>query len=349
MLLSATGQTGTLPLSPFLDALKPWVTVVCTSYNHAAYIDASLQSVVDQQYPNIELIVIDNGSTDGTPDRIDAFLTRHPRIAPAIRVIRNEVNLGLCRAFNQGLRLAAGQYIIDLAADDVLLPNRIDRQVAFFRLQSPSCAVVFGNAGFIDEQGQLFGYHYPIDGCGRAKVRVPSGMVFEQVLTSYFICTPTMLMRRDVLEAIGGYDETLSYEDFDFWVRTARNYTYAYQDEVLTHKRRLPTSMSMQVVKPGDPQLESTLAVCYKAFDQCQTPAEYRALAERVRSFIRKSFYAEQFDLALRFGQLLAHLESPGLPTAVVLMMSTLRLPINGIYRQYLTWRGYQAPTFLLN
>jgi Glycosyl transferase family 2 len=346
---SITAFAGTVPASPFLDALKPWVTVVCTSYNHAPYIEAALQSVADQTYPNVELIVIDNGSTDGTTDRIAAFLARNPTIAPAVQVIYNATNVGLCRAFNHGLRLANGQYMIDLSADDVLLPRRIERQVEFFRLQPASCAVVFGNADFIDAAGQVFGQHYPVDAGGRAQIKVPSGAVFEQVLTSYFICTPTMLMRRDVLEAIGGYDESLSYEDFDFWVRTARDYTYAYQDEVLTQKRRLATSMSRQVVQPGDPQLASTLTVCYKAFDQCRTRAEYRALAGRVRGFVRKSFYAEQFELALRFGQLLGHLERPDSATAFVLLMSRLRLPTNGIYQQYLTWRGYRPPTFRLS
>ncbi len=349
MASSVTNPRYLLPISPFLDSVRPWVTVVCTSYNHAPYVEAALQSVVDQTYANVELIVIDNGSTDGTTDRIDHFLASHPAIAPAIRVIRNTENVGLCRAFNQGIRLANGQYMIDLAADDVLLPNRIERQVEFFRVQPPSCAVVFSNAGFIDEQGSLFGYHYPVDANGRAQVRVPSGSVFEQVLTSYFICTPTMLMRRDVLEAVGGYDESLSYEDFDFWVRTTRNYTYSYQDAVLTHKRRLATSQSMQVVKPGDLQLESTLAVCYKAFDRCQTPAEYQALAGRVRGFVRKSFYAEQFGLALRFGQLLTHLERPGFSTSLVLLMSKLHLPVNGVYQRYLSRRGYRPPVLSLS
>jgi glycosyltransferase involved in cell wall biosynthesis len=349
MPLSVTGPAGTLPVSPFLNTLKPWVTVVCTSYNHALYVEAALQSVLEQTYPNVELIVIDNGSTDGTPARIDAFLARHPQRAPAIRYIRNPDNQGLCRAFNSGLRLANGQYMIDLAADDVLLPDRIEQQVAFFRLQPPTCAVVFSNAGFIDGSDRLLGYHYPVDADGRARVPVPSGALFEQVLRSYFICTPTMLIRRDVLEAIGGYDESLSYEDFDFWVRTARVYTYAYQDAVLTHKRRLPDSQSARVMQPGDLQLESTLRVCYKAFDQCQTPAEYQALAGRVRLYVRKSFYAEQFSLALRFGRLLTHLEQPRPATTILLLLSRLQIPVNGLYRRFLLRRGHRPPAFRLN
>ena len=108
--------------------LLPWVTVICTSYNQQTFVAEALESVIAQSYPNVELIVIDNGSTDQTVTRIQAVILPYP----AIRFIRNPINLGLNRAFNQGLALANGQYIIDLSADDVLLPDRITRQVIFF-------------------------------------------------------------------------------------------------------------------------------------------------------------------------------------------------------------------------
>lgn len=322
-------------MSPYLNRIKPWVTVICTSYNHEAYVEQALRSVVEQAYPNVELIVIDNGSTDHTVERIEHFIQQHP----AIRFISNITNQGLNHAFNQGLVLAEGRYVIDLSADDVLLPGRIAKQTELFEQLAGPYAVVFSNAAYIDPQGKKIGFHYAVDNYGHACTPVPSGNVFRNILESYFICTPTMMMRRDVLNELGGYDETLTYEDFDFWVRSSRLYRYAYVDEVLTLKRQLPNSLSAQVILPDNNLLRSTLAVCYKAFDRCVTPDEYQALAGRIRKFMRKAFYAEQFDLALQYGKLLHQIVKPDLMSSVVLGLSHLHLPVNTLYRHYIKWK----------
>lgn len=327
-------------MSPYLNRIKPWVSVICTSYNHEAYVEQALQSVIDQDYPNVELIVVDNNSSDRSAERIENFAKKHS----GLRLIKNLTNLGLNRAFNQGLALAEGRYVIDLAADDVLLPNRISHQVSLFEELSGPYAVVFSNAAYIDGQGRETAIHYAVDGNGRSRTKVPSGNVFQNVLESYFICTPTMMMRRDVLNELGGYDESLSFEDFDFWVRSSRLYHYAYLDEVLTLKRRLPDSLASQITLPGNQLLSSSLTVCYKAFDRCSTKAEYQALAGRIRTFIRKAFYTEQFELAIQFGQLLQYIERPDLLTCLILRLSRFQLPVNSLYRHYLKWnRGRQS------
>ncbi|SOD80701.1 glycosyltransferase family 2 protein [Spirosoma fluviale] len=321
-------------MSPFLNQIKPWVSVICTCYNHHSFVNQALQSVVDQDYPNVELIVIDNGSFDRSAERIAEFTQQYP----AIQFIQNPVNLGLNRAFNQGLALAEGRYVIDLSADDVLLPGRLSKQVAQFENLAGPYAVVFSNATYIDRSGHELALHYAVDAQGHACSPVPTGNVFRPILESYFICTPTMMMRRDVLNELGGYDETLAYEDFDFWVRSARLYHYAYLDEVLTQKRLLPSSFSAQIISTDTSLLRSTLAVCHKAFERCVTPDEFQALASRIRRFIRKAFYVEQFDLALQFGDLLQHIEQPDWQSNLILALSKLHLPVNKLYRHYLKW-----------
>jgi glycosyltransferase involved in cell wall biosynthesis len=318
-------------MAAFLNQHRPWVSVVCTCYNQGGYVQEALRSVVGQTYANIELIVIDNGSTDDSVAQIRAFCHEYP----ATRFIQNAVNQGLCRAFNQGLAIAIGEYMIDLAADDVLLPNRVARQVEQFSSLPLYYGVVFSNAAYIDAHGHQTGYHYPVDAEGRSTEFVPTGDVFRDILSHYFINTPTMMMRRDMLLSMGGYDETLAYEDFDFWVRSARHYRYAYTDEVLTLKRRLPDSLGAQVTKRGNLLLESTYRVCQKALALCQTTDEQQALAGRIRQFIRKSFYAEQYELARRFGKLLMQLEPLDYLTKGLLLLCRLRLPINTVYRRY--------------
>ncbi|RYF74714.1 MAG: glycosyltransferase [Cytophagaceae bacterium] len=321
----------TIPMAPFLNKYKPWVSVICTCYNQADYVLDSLQSVADQSYPNIELIVIDNASSDDSTNRIDTFCARFP----TTRFIKNTANRGLCRAFNQGMALATGEYVIDLAADDIMLPQRVARQVEQFLSLPAYYGVVFSNATYIDAKGEFLRHHYAVRPDGRTTERVPTGDVFQEVLTRYFINTPTMMMRRDMLTALGGYDENLAYEDFDFWVRSARVYRYAYIDEVLTRKRLIANSQSQQVLRVDNTLLESTWRVCQKAYDLCQTTDEYKALASRMRQFIRKCFYAEQYTLAAQFGQLLSRIEPVGLPSRVILLLCRLHLPVNGVYRRY--------------
>ncbi|MBO0937031.1 glycosyltransferase [Fibrella sp. HMF5335] len=326
-------------MDPFLNQHRPWVSVICTCYNQADYVVDSLQSVISQHYANIELVVIDNASTDDSAARIGDFCQQHP----AIRFVQNTTNLGLCRAFNQGLALTTGDFVIDLAADDVLMPNRIARQVERFLSLPHFYGVVFSNAALINAGGQVLGHHFPLNAAGHSSVPVPSGDVFKAVLDRYFICTPTMMMRRSMLDELGGYDEDLAFEDFDLWVRSSREYRYAYIDEVLTQKRRLPHSLGQQISLPGNALLESTLRVCYKAKSLCQTPDERHILANRVRQFIRKCFYAEQRELADKFGRLLREIETPDFATRLILRLGHLKLPINGVYRYYLTRRAFKA------
>ena len=319
------------PMAPFLNKYKPWVSVICTCYNQAAYVGECLASVVAQTYPNVELIVIDNGSSDHSAAQIRAFCGQNP----AVKFIQNKTNRGLCRAFNQGLAVAVGQYVIDLAADDVLLPHRIARQVDQFLSLPTYYGVVFSNAVYINETGEFLRHHHPVGQDGRTTQRVPMGDVFQEILTHYFVSTPTMMMRRDMLTQLGGYDESLAYEDFDLWVRSARNYRYAYLDEVLTWKRVLPNSMGRQVLSTDNLLLESSWRVCQKAYALCQTAGEFKALGGRIRQFIRKCFYAEQYELAQKLGQLLGQIEPAGFATRLVLILCRLHLPVNSLYRRY--------------
>lgn len=309
----------------------PLVSVICTAYNHEEFIAEALASVARQTYPNIELLIIDNASTDRTLDRIDLFCQQHPYA----HRLANAWNKGLCTAFNQGLALAKGTYVIDLSGDDVLLPCRIERQVAFFETLPEEYGVIFSNAQRIDTSGVPGRTHYPVDATGYARVPVPSGDVYQAVLERYFICTPTMMIRRSALEALGGYDESLTYEDFDFWVRSSVRYLYAYQDEVLTQKRVVRSSLSTRVFQPGSGMLESTLAVCNKAYDLNRSQEEFDALARRIRTFIRKCFYAQEFELAVRFRHLLNYIEDPGLATECIVLLCRMRLPVNWAYRFY--------------
>lgn len=313
---------------------EPWVSVICTVYNHELYVREAIRSVQVQTYPKIELIIIDNGSQDDSLSQINAERSG----TRGIVLIKNAENIGLCRAFNQGLKLARGKYIIDLSADDVLMPDRVAAQVKQFEQLPDNVAVVFSNAIHIDGRGRFLGYHYPVDTHGKACVQVPSGVVFKNVLEKYFICTPTMMMRRSVLDELGGYDEELCYEDFDFWVRSSACYSYFYLDEVLTCKRALSFSLGNKVYEKGSGMLQSTYRVCLKALRLCKTDEEKKALASRIRTFIRKCFYSGEFHLVADFKALLQSIENPGWKVSAFVLACRFRLPVNQLYRGYLNY-----------
>jgi glycosyltransferase involved in cell wall biosynthesis len=328
------------------------VTVVCTVFNHERFVVDALESVLSQTHPNVELIVVDNGSTDASVLLVKELVRQHPSII----FIQNPTNRGLCAAFNQGLELASGKYLIDFSADDLMLPQRIERQVEAFEMLSYEYGVVFSNARYLGADDSLLHYHYQVDEHGKSVVPVPSGEVYKNVLKEYFICTPTMMMRRSVLDELGGYDESLTYEDFDFWVRSSVKYKYLYQDEILTYKRVVPDSLSTQVYRHGSGMLESTYIVCNKAYDLNRTQEEFDLLAARIRTFIRKCFYAEEFELALRYRKLLNYIEDPGLLTEVVVLLCRLKVPVQSLYRLYLAYfqkspfRARQiVPTFVIS
>jgi len=281
--------------------MRPLVSVICISFNHAPYIEEALKSVFEQSYANIEVIILDDGSGDGS-----AEVTRTLISDKEISFITHQTNLGYTKTFNQGLALAKGEFVIDFALDDVMLPDFIASGIDRFEKEPVSTGVVYSNADYIDATSKVIGNHKEILLKKKLVSELPEGNVFEQVIRRYFICTPTMIIRKQVFDRLGGYDETLTYEDFDFWVRSSRYWNYAYLDEVHMRKRKLQTSMSAsRYHHHQNDQLETTLNVCKKAFHLCKSKAELRALNERLNYEYRQCLRNDAIELAEEYKDLL--------------------------------------------
>jgi hypothetical protein len=167
--------------------------------------------------------------------------------------------------------------------------------------------------------------------------------VYKEILKRYFICTPTIMMRKSVLMALGGYDEKLAYEDFDFFIRSSNSYKYAYLDDILTKKRVLSNSLSTQFYHLQNPLLQSSFEVCNKAYDLNRSQEEYDLLAGRIREFIKKCFIAENPTLAQDFRKLLRYIQKPGWQTNAIVLASRLRLPVNRIYKEFNKYRNRKS------
>lgn len=256
----------------------------------------SLQSVVAQDYGNYELIVVDDGSADGSVSKINEFLKAHP----AVRFIRLEKNVGICKAFNAAFKQSSGDFIIDLSADDVLLPNRLSRGISSFKDLGLDYGVIFSDAEWIDEEGQHLQYHstrFPHH-------LVPSGDIYLELVQRFFICSPTMMFRRSVVDHLQGYDESLTYEDFDFWIRSSRDFKYFYDPIVLVKKRKVRNSLSHEQFKILNKHTESTYRVCEKMLNLNKSTEEQLALRKRIEYEIRQCIRMLDARLAYKYALL---------------------------------------------
>ena len=284
----------------------PLVTIVALCHNHVRFLPEALDSILAQTYPHVEVLLVDNGSTDGSAELLRAYAAANP----SWHLTLHAQNLGLCTAFNLAYRQSRGAFLIDFATDDVLLPQRVAQQVAAFQRLPATYGVVYSDAELIDEESRFLRYHYRRTSKG-LQPRPASGYVFAEVLGRYFISTPTMMMRRATLDELYGYDETLYYEDFDFWVRAARNWQFYFLDEITTRKRKHPQAMSRDAYRPHDPHLESTIQTCRKALALCRQEAERSALAVRLRWEMRQAVRWGSYAYALDFYTLLKQTHRP--------------------------------------
>ncbi len=271
----------------------PLVTVICLCYNHDRFVKESIESILFQTHPRVQLIVVDDASTDHSVEIIREAIKEHPEIV----FIPLKENQGNCKAFNQGYALAKGDYIIDLAADDMLMPDRITLGLMALASHGTDYGVHFSDAELIDESGNHLGFHsdrFP-------HASIPQGDIYRDLIGRYFICSPTMMMRSGVLKKLGGYDESLAYEDFDFWIRSSREFKYAYTPEPLVKRRRVDSSMSGNQYKPQSPQLLSTFTVCKKIIRLNRNRFERKALGKRIRYEMKKALAVGSWNLAMNY------------------------------------------------
>ena len=279
------------------DTHTPLVSVICLCYNHSNYVAESIESVLSQSYANIELIIVDDASTDDSQDVIRNFIAKFPKV----KFIPLSNNIGNCRAFNIGWQASSGDYIIDLAADDLLLPERISVGIDCFLTAGSEYGVHFCDTQIIDENGNPLREH--LTG-SYFQDNVPEGILFSTLLTKYFINPATMMYSKALLDYLGGYDESLAYEDFDLWVRSSKEFKYCYSNHILVAKRSIAGSHGNKQYRPGSKILKSTLRVCEKAFVLCENNQENRALLIRIKYEMKMAIVSLNWGVAWRFFRL---------------------------------------------
>lgn len=200
----------------------PKVSILSSSYNHIQFIDEFIESVFAQDYPNFELIMIDDGSKDGCGQRLKELSEKYNFKS----IIRE--NKGFPNALNTLRPLATGEYTVIIAADDKMVENRLSQQVEFLE-KNKNLALVASDMQEIDEVGKL----------GNLVSRpFANGNVFDQLLLSeLYLLAPTVMIRTSALNEVGEYDESLDVEDFDMWLRLAKVFDFGFLNIKATYYR----------------------------------------------------------------------------------------------------------------
>ncbi|MFV5688366.1 glycosyltransferase [Flavobacterium sp. ZT3R25] len=282
---------------------NPLVTIICLCYNQEKYLLESLFSVINQDYPSVELIIIDDCSTDNSRSVIKKWLGNYPEIL----FIANKTNLGSTKSFNKALKKAKGEYIIDLAADDVLLPNCITSQInAFKNTAYKNLGIVYGNVELITEKGKFESYYFPVDSFQKVITPRTTGDIYTSVLSGGdSICSVSAMIKKTVFDHLDGYDETLVYEDLDFWIRTSRIYDFDFIDEILMQKRIVATSLGTDFFKKNDSRARkinhSTYLIVKKAIALNKTKEENKALLKRIHFEMILAYKTSNITLILKY------------------------------------------------
>ena len=236
----------------------PLVSIVTPSYNQAAFLEETIQSVLAQDYPNVEYIIVDGGSTDGSVEIIS-------RYADQLSWWVSEPDRGQSDAINKGLRHSQGNYFGYINSDDLLMPSAVRMAVEYLE-SNPDVGMVYGDVEYINASGETIRLYQsrPFD-------------LIEIVRTARnWVPQPGSLIRRVVLDDVGGLDPEIQYNmDQEHLYRIGLKYTVAYLPVTLA---RFRLHQESKTVSGAERNAASEVLIYQKLFDRADLPLVLRSL-----------------------------------------------------------------------
>ena len=278
------------------DNTPPVVSVVVPAYNHELYIADCISSILDQNYPNIDLIVINDGSTDGTDQKIRELFQKDPS---RFRYVSN-ANKGLIKTLNTGLKLSHGKYFCEVASDDMLLPESIKKRVDFLET-SPTIDVVFADK-------------YLLDGTSRTNILLSKGKEKYYCNSEYTVQNliegkariqfASGMFRKSFVDKLGGFDEAFRfYEDIAMQYQLAIHAKIGYLDEPVMYYRKHSNNTSMNrfwVRKEKILVLEKLLSLKNEELSKLTKKHLYKEYVKFIKFSIRHSVDREEVESVFR-------------------------------------------------
>jgi glycosyltransferase involved in cell wall biosynthesis len=275
------------------------VSVIVPTYNYARFIDACLESIFAQRYRNFEVIVVDDGSTDGTKEAIGKY-------RESIVYIYQE-NRGLPAARNTGIRAARGEFLAFLDSDDLWLPDKLEEQLNVMS-RSQRMGIIFSDASAFDGEKML-----------RESIlkeeKICTGSCFRRLFMGNYLVMPTVVIRKACLEKSGLFDESLMVTaDYDLWLRISAHYEIGFVDKVLALYRVHPSNMSKDFCRLLEDEIQTVQKIVKlypdrvrefgrdlhdrlsSLFDQCGLEWIKRGRVDRAKSYFLKAIIEDPFQ-----------------------------------------------------
>lgn len=267
---------------------NPLATVVIASYNHAAHVETTIASIASQDYPNVEILVIDDGSTDGSVDHLKCLQNKY-----SFRLVTRD-NGGLVSVLNLAIKGLYGDFVIFHASDDVSPINRISRQVDTL-IRYPRAAFTSGNVEFVNNAGKSVGTLRPVNGYDRE-------LEFEDLfLGRATVSSVASMYRIEALRRMGDLDTSFRAEDPQiFWRLTSMGYTWVQTSGApVINYRMLFTSQSRTIM----PELNRDLVRLVEKYADHPRYADAMALAKTsLFSSLSENQKADALNIALGGG-----------------------------------------------
>jgi len=253
------------------------VSVVVPSYNHAPFVASCLRSIIRQTRKPRELIVIDDGSSDGSPRVVEQELKNCP--FPCELIVRP--NKGLCATLNEGLSRSRGKYFAYLGSDDIWLPSFL--QARFALLESrPAAVLAYGHAYVVDESGRVIE-------CTKEWANYVDGDARRMLLWSTAPPSPTVLYRRKALER-HGWNEEAKLEDYELYLRLSGEGEFAFDPQVLAAWRQhggntsRDLSLMIEQSEASQRRVAGMLGLCPPELEAIQVALRWRYVEDFLRS-----------------------------------------------------------------
>lgn len=219
----------------------PLISIIIASYNHEKYVAECLSSILDEDYPEKEIVIINDGSKDKTDEEISSWIENN-KDKIQVKYINRE-NRGLTRTINELIDMAEGEFLVLLASDDKLINNGIKRRYRYL-LDNPEKMAVLGDCDVIDTEGnQILSSGFEDLFNSPKKNYINDKKIRREIISNFSVPGPTLMVRKNIYNLIGKYDESLSLEDFDFYLKTVSQNLLGFIDEKVSSYRRHANSI----------------------------------------------------------------------------------------------------------
>lgn len=282
-----------------MNSTQPLVSICTPCYNHARYLKDYFESIINQTYKNIELIIIDDVSPDDSVKIIKEYMPLLKKRFVRVHFEVNEKNLGVVSNVNRTINMMRGKYCKLLASDDMLEKSFVEKMVNYLEA-NPEIGISISNMYHVPDDYRLGGHltckckkNYSRDISEYLK---DSDKLFEMLLDRNLIAGPGTLIRSSIYKKYGVFDERMKFEDYEFWLRICKTEKMGYIDECLVYYRNSATSLSRN--EKGNKEKYEKIMV---ATMQPKIKHGRKLGEKKYKEFLKKKF-SEEIENSIKYG-----------------------------------------------